>query len=278
MPVNVDLHTHSDQSDGVLSPLALAQRVHEYGVTMWSLTDHDELSGLPPARAAAAQLGLQFISGVEISASFCGRTVHIVGLGFDADNHDLQNGLAQIRASRLARAKLIAQSLEQLGIPDAMAGALQYVSNPRLIGRVHFAKHILQLGLCNSLQQVFDKYLGENKPAFVPMQWVSLDQAVSWIKNAGGKAVIAHPARYNYKKQQLTALFDTFKDSGGDAIEVITCSHTSDEIDKFARLALVFGFQASRGSDFHAPGASRIDIGQMPELPSYLVPVWQDWI
>lgn len=275
--LNVDLHSHSDQSDGVLRADELALRAHQNGVNIWALTDHDEISGLPLANKTALDLGITFINGVEISTIFCQKTIHIVGLNFDANNRNLLDALNSTRQMRDARASLVADKLSGLGVPDALQGALRYVSNPRLIGRVHFAKYLLEIGLCKNIQDAFDKYLGDNKKAFVPMQWLSLEQTINLILGAGGKAVIAHPARYKFTPQQSNAFFDVFKDLGGHAIEVITASNSQDHNKKYAKLALRYGFEASRGSDFHAPGVGQIDLGAMPNLPENLKPVWHDF-
>ncbi|MGB6009559.1 PHP domain-containing protein [Castellaniella sp.] len=278
MSLNIDLHSHSRQSDGVLSPADVAARAHANGVDWWALSDHDETSGLSEAAQAARDLGMGFIPGVEISVTFCGKTVHIVGLRIDPADAALAAGLADIRRSRFDRARLMAECLAGCGIAGAFEGALRHVDNPDLISRVHFARHLLEQGHVKSLQQAFDRYLGENKRAFVPIQWASLEQAVGWIHGAGGKAVIAHPGRYKYTPQQRSALFQTFKDLGGQGIEVVTGSHTPAQYEQYARLAAEYGFQASRGSDFHAPGVGRVDLGRMPDLPGSLVPVWRDWI
>lgn len=278
MSLNVDLHCHSNQSDGVLTPAELAARAATNGVNVWALTDHDEISGLVKAQQTAINLGMQFINGVEISASYCDKTIHVVGLNFDSQNIDLLAGLSLTRERRAARALQIAARLTELGIENSWSGAMAFVDNPRLIGRVHFAKYLLANGHCKNLQDAFDRYLGENKKAFVPMQWLSLEQTVNLILHAGGKAVLAHPGRYKYTRQQFTHLFDKFKDIGGQAIEVITGNHNLDEANKFARLAYKYNFEASRGSDFHAPGIGRIDLGNMPDLPANLKPVWHDFI
>ncbi len=278
MPLNVDLHSHSSRSDGTLPPAQVAARAHAQGVDWWALSDHDETSGLAEAAAAARELGLGFIPGVEISVTFCERTIHILGLNIDPEQPDLRSGLAGIRGSRLERAGEIAERLRACGIADAYEGALRHVENPELIGRVHFARHLLEQGHCKSLQQAFDRYLGEGKRAFVPMRWPGLEQAVSWIRAAGGKAVIAHPGRYRYTPQQFDALFDAFKAHGGAGLEVVSSGHTPAQCDRYARVAQDYGFEASRGSDFHAPGIPRADLGRVPPLPECLTPVWRDWI
>ncbi len=272
--INADLHCHSVVSDGTLSPEALASRAKANGVQIWSLTDHDELGGQERAQAAAQALGMQYITGVEISVTWCDQTLHIVGLGIDHKNTDLVDGLYQTRHGRFNRAKAISQQLDQIGIKNAYEGALQFVGNPELISRTHFARFLVESGVCKDTNEVFANYLIEGKPGFVPHVWANLNDAVTWIRQAGGLAIIAHPGRYNYTSLQLTQLYEQFKDMGGQGIEVVTGSHTPDEYKTFAKVALQYGFLASRGSDFHDPEESHIDLGKLPDLPSQLRPVW----
>ncbi len=272
--INADLHCHSVVSDGTLSPEALASRAKANGVQIWSLTDHDELGGQDRAQEAAQALGMQYISGVEISVTWCDQTLHIVGLGIDHKNTDLVDGLYQTRYGRSNRAKAIAEQLDQIGIKNAYEGALQFVGNPELISRTHFARFLVESGVCKDTNEVFANYLIEGKPGFVPHVWANLNDAVTWIRQAGGLAIIAHPGRYNYTSLQLTQLYEQFKDMGGQGIEVVTGSHTPDEYKTFAKVALQYGFLASRGSDFHDPEESHIDLGKLPDLPSQLRPVW----
>lgn len=278
MSLNIDLHSHSSQSDGLLTPTEVALRAQANGVDWWALSDHDDTSGLAEAAQAAHDCGIGFIPGVEISVTFCQKTVHIVGLNIRPDDAGLQAGLMQIRRSRFTRAHALDALLADCGIDNAYEGALRYVDNPDLISRVHFARHLLREGYVKSLQQAFDRYLGDGKRAFVPTEWSTLEEVVGWILGAGGKAVIAHPGRYKYTPQQNDALYSAFKDLGGQGIEVITGSHTPAQYKQYTKLALQYGFEASRGSDFHAPGIGRIDLGAMPDLPDVLTPVWADWI
>jgi predicted metal-dependent phosphoesterase TrpH len=186
--------------------------------------------------------------------------------------------LAEIRKGRLLRAREMADRLTALGIPDSYEGALKFAANPFLISRTHFARFLVENGYCKNMQMVFDKYLGENKPANVPVHWSTLEEAVGWILGAGGRAVIAHPGRYAYSPMQFDALFEQFKDIGGEAIEVITGSHTLEQYVEYAGVARRYGFMASCGSDFHSPKEARIDLGNLPPLPSDLTPAWHDWI
>ena len=273
--LNADLHCHSVVSDGTLEPEALAVRARDNGVELWALTDHDEIGGQQRAMDAASACGLPYLTGTEISISFAGATVHIVGLGFDIHDEALINGLRSTRGGRLERAQEISASLEKAGIVGAFEGALRYVGNPDLISRTHFARHLVDSGVCQSTNEVFRRFLTEGKPGFVPHRWASLGDAVRWITEAGGEAVIAHPARYKLTPNEEYALFSEFKAHGGRAVEVVTGSHSSEEAVKYADTALEFGLMGSRGSDFHSPTESRIDLGKLPALPARLTPVWE---
>lgn len=272
---NADLHSHSHVSDGTLSPEDLAGRAHAQGVELWAMTDHDEISGVARARCAALALGLDYLTGTEISVSFAGETVHIVGLGFDADNAALHAGLASTRSGRRTRAQAMADGLAQAGVGDAFEGALRYVSNPDLISRTHFARFLVESGVCNDTYEVFRRFLTEGKPGYVPHQWARLGDAVRWITQAGGVAVIAHPARYKFGPSAEYALFSEFVAHGGQGVEVMTGSHSEAERLRYADTALEFNLLASRGSDFHSPAESRTDLGSLPDLPGRLQPVWE---
>jgi predicted metal-dependent phosphoesterase TrpH len=272
--LNADLHCHSVISDGTLTPEELAQRAKAQGVQLWALTDHDEIGGQARAAAAAAAIGLDYLTGVEISVSFLDKTVHIVGLGFDATNPQLFAGLQRTRGGRAQRAADMANDLARVGIKGTFEGALKYAGNPDLISRTHFARFMVETGVCKDTYEVFRKYLTEGKPGFVEHRWANLKEAVTWITQAGGMAVIAHPARYKFRPNEEFALFTEFKGHGGLGVEVVTGSHSSAESVIYTDTALEFGLAASRGSDFHSPTESRIDLGALPNLPGQLTPVW----
>jgi len=273
--LNADLHCHSVVSDGTLTPEALAQRASANGVELWALTDHDEVGGQHRAAAAAAAQGMKYLTGAEISVTFADVTVHIVGLGFDPDHPALVEGLRRTRGGREERAREMAEGLARVGVPGAFEGALKYVGNPDLISRTHFARHLVDSGVCRDTHEVFRKYLTEGKPGYVPHRWARLGDAVRWITEAGGVAVIAHPARYGHGATQEYALFSEFKEHGGRAVEVVTGSHTAAEYIKYADMAVEFGLAASRGSDFHSPEESHCDLGKLPYLEGRLTPVWE---
>jgi len=262
-------------SDGTLTPEALAARAKANGVQLWALTDHDEVGGQERAIASAKALDMKYLTGVEISITFAGKTVHIVGLGFDHTNTDLVQGLRNTRGGRAERAKEMSDGLAKVGIHGAFEGALKYAGNHELISRTHFARFLVESGVCKDTSEVFRKYLTENKPGFVPHRWASLENAVNWITGAGGVAVIAHPARYGFTANEEFALFTEFINHGGRGVEVITGSHSSADALQYADTALEFNLAASRGSDFHSPDESHTDLGTLPWLPGQLRPVWE---
>ena len=273
--LNADLHCHSVVSDGTLTPEALAERAKANGVELWALTDHDEIGGQRQAAAAAKAQGMAYLTGTEISVTFAGETVHIVGLGFDPDDIKLKQGLYDTRNGREQRAREMSDSLDRVGIHGAFEGALKFVGNPELISRTHFARHLVESGVCKETNEVFRKYLTEGKPGYVPHRWATLKDAVTWITQAQGIAVIAHPGRYNFSANAEYALFTEFKAHGGRGVEVVTGSHTKQEFIKYAETAKEFGLAASRGSDFHSPDESHTDLGTLPFLPGDLTPVWE---
>jgi predicted metal-dependent phosphoesterase TrpH len=271
---NADLHCHSTISDGTLSPEDVAARAYAKGVELWALTDHDEVSGQQRAAAAAKALGMRYLTGTEISVTFVGQTVHIVGLGFNADDTALREGLRRTRGGREQRAMEMSDGLAKVGIRGAYEGALAFVGNPELISRTHFARFLVDRGVCKDTNEVFRKFLIEGKPGFVPHRWATLRDAVGWITGAGGMAIIAHPARYKFTPNEEFALFTEFKALGGQGVEVVTGSHTVSEYATYADTAREFGLAASRGSDFHSPDESHTELGTLPFLPANLTPVW----
>lgn len=274
---NFDLHCHSSASDGVLTPAAVVRRAAANGVSVLALTDHDDLTGLAEAEATAQQCGIRLVPGVEISITWGGITVHIVGLGIDPASDALARGLEHVRASRARRAERIAAEFDALGIPGTLEGAYSYAGNPNLVGRAHFARFLVGQGVARDVKSVFHRYLVAGKPAYVPHEWAALADAVTWIRASGGRAVVAHPGRYRLTREELRRFLAEFMAAGGESIEVVTGSHTRAQYHEFAQLAREFGFLASRGSDFHGPDESGIDLGQLPLLPADLKPVWYDW-
>jgi len=275
--LNVDLHCHSTASDGLLAPRDVVARAAANGVEILALTDHDDTSGLAEARAEAGARGLRFVDGVEISVTWRATTVHIVGLRIDPESRALRDGLQSIRQGRATRAERIADGLSAAGVPGSLAGAKRFAENPELISRAHFARYLVEAGRASDVKSVFQRYLVKDTPGHVPHQWAALGDAIAWIRESGGTAVVAHPGRYKLAKTEMRELLADFKGSGGAGIEVVTGSHTPDQYLEYARLARELGLLASRGSDYHGKGESHADLGALPPLPQDLEPVWHDW-
>lgn len=275
IPANFDFHCHSSVSDGLLPPAEVARRAAGNGVDLWALTDHDDLGGLDIAQATAREAGIRFVPGVEISIEWRELPIHIVGLGFDWHHPALVDGLTELRSGRLERARRMGEALDAIGIPGVFAGAMGYVTNPNLISRAHFARYLVSIGIARDTSGVFQHYLTPGKPGYVDHRWASLADAIGWITAAGGVAVVAHPGRYKMSGGDMRKFLDEFKDLGGQAIEVTSGSHSPDHVLHFARLARHYAFHASRGSDFHGPEESYVDLGRLPPLPQDLKPVWR---
>jgi predicted metal-dependent phosphoesterase TrpH len=274
--LQIDLHSHSLVSDGSLTPAELVRHAAGQGIKVLALTDHDDTAGLAEARATAAESGIAFIAGTEISVTWNRHTVHIVGLKIDPDNPALQAGLEAIRVGRVGRAAEIAAALAKAGIQGSLEGAHAFASK-RIIGRMHFAQFLAQQGYAKDVPSVFRKYLAKGKPGYVPHDWAALEDAVRWIREAGGLAVIAHPGRCDFGSTTLRALLGEFKELGGTGIEVVTGSHTAEQAHLFAGHARRYGLLASVGSDYHGPGYKYLEMGRLPPLPDGCTPIWQDW-
>jgi predicted metal-dependent phosphoesterase TrpH len=269
-----DLHSHSTASDGVLSPRELVMRAAAQGVQVLALTDHDDTRGVAEAAAAACEHGIRIVPGVEISVSWSGRTVHIVGLYIDTSDPELLEGLRVNRSGRMERARRMGAELAKIGISGAYEGACLLAANKELISRTHFARFLVEHGYVKDLKTVFKRFLIKGKPGYVTHQWAGLADAVGWIRHAGGVAVLAHPGRYDMGRGKMDALFTDFKTAGGEAVEVVTASHTPDQVPIYARYAQDYGLKASCGSDFHAPGEGGRELGRMPPMPLGCEPVW----
>jgi len=274
--MNIDLHCHSNVSDGALAPAEVARRAARAGVAVWALTDHDQLAGLDDARAAALDEGMQFIDGVEISVTWRGSTVHVLGLRIDPRDENLAAGLARVRGGRLERARAMARDLHAAGIDGAYEGAIERAENPDMVSRTHFARYLADIGAVADTRDAFRKFLVPGKPGYVPHQWAALADAVQWILQARGQAVLAHPGRYGLSAGAMDALLQEFRAAGGEALEVVTGSHSADQYRHFAALATQYDFAASRGSDFHGPEEGA-EFGTLPPLDPALRPVWREW-
>jgi predicted metal-dependent phosphoesterase TrpH len=273
--LNCDLHCHSTASDGLLPAADVVRRAAANGVDRLALTDHDDLDGLAAASAAAEEVGIAFTTGVEISIEWEGLQIHVLGLAFDPGNVALNAGLAGIRSGRVDRAQRMSRELEIVGIRDSFAGAMRFAENPSLISRAHFARFLVERGVCKDVRSVFESYLVPGRPGYVDHRWATLADSVGWITGAGGIAVVAHPGRYKLSPRDMRRFLAEFKEVGGRAIEVMSGSHSQENVGTFGRLANEYGFLASRGSDFHGPGESYVDLGKLPPLPDGLKPVWE---
>ncbi len=272
----IDLHCHSTVSDGTLTPAELVRAASENGCTLLALTDHDHTGGLHEARQTAQTCGITLINGVEISVTWRGNTVHIVGLDFDADNPVLQKLLVQNRSGRIERIHRIGEKLAKQGIHGAAEAALSIASNPETVSRTHLAEFLIQQGYVRNKQQAFTKYLGHGKAAAVAHEWATLQDAVEAIIQANGIAVVAHPMRYHFSATGKRRLLEEFKSYGGQAVEVQSGSSGLNDRLNYALLAERFHLLASVGSDFHAYNRySGGTLGVCPELPPICRPVWE---
>jgi 3',5'-nucleoside bisphosphate phosphatase len=274
MTEKYDLHCHSNLSDGVLSPTELVQRAHEQGVTALALTDHDTTAGLVEATKVATQTGVKLIAGIELSASWQDKTLHIVGLSIDPDYPPLLEATRDLQVIRLERAEQIAAKLEKKRIPGALE-AVTKAAGDSMITRTHFADFLVSQNHVSSQQDAFDRYLAKGKPAYVAAAWADLDLAVNWITQSGGVAVVAHPLRYKLTPKWMNRLLTAFKQAGGQGIEVVTGRCNIDEINLAAKYALAFELAGSVGSDFHNPANPWVELGRLAPLPANIKPVWE---
>ncbi|MCR4457691.1 MULTISPECIES: RNase AM [Enterobacteriaceae] len=272
-----DLHSHTQASDGLLSPEELVHRAVEMRVGTLAITDHDTTSAIPAARAeiARAGLNLSLINGVEISTLWENHEIHIVGLNIDIEHPAMVTLLEEQKARRQARAMQIGERLEKAHIPGAWEGALR-LANGGAVTRGHFARFLIESGKASDVAGVFKKYLARGKTGYVPPQWCTIKQAIDVIHHSGGKAVVAHPGRYDLSAKWLKRLLAHFAEQGGDAMEVAQCQQAPNERTQLAAYAQQFGLMASQGSDFHQP-CPWIELGRKLWLPAGVEAVWQLW-
>lgn len=276
MPITYDLHSHSLVSDGALTPTELVHRAGAAGVDVLALTDHDDTDGVGEAWEAAEACGIALVPGVEVSVTWGGATLHIVGLAVDPEAPELAAGLERLRGFRDWRAGEIARRLEKAGVPGALEGAKAFVRG-RILSRTHFAQFLVEAGHVDGHKDAFKRYLRHNRPGFVPGQWAALEEAVAWIRAAGGHAVLAHPARYRLTATKLRELLGQFTECGGEGLEVACGSHSRDDTLRMARLAADRGLWGSAGSDYHGPDRPWAQLGRLPAIPGYCRPIWELW-
>lgn len=264
---------HSTASDGELTAADLMSAVANAGVKVAALTDHDSVEGLAQARAEAEAQGIHLIDGVEISSRWDAHDIHVVGLGIDPQNAELQAHLAAQMARRRQRAEQMARRLAKLGLPDVLDAASD--GAPQGIpARPHFARALVAAGVCRQEKDVFAKYLAQGKPAYVKTDWPGIDEAVAWIRSAGGVAVLAHPHRYKMTRSRLERLIRFFAEAGGHALEVVSANQEPSSVRQLAGFCEQFQLHASQGSDYHGPSMRWVQVGRMPALPSACRPVW----
>jgi len=272
-----DLHSHTLASDGLLSPEELVHRAVEMRIGTLAITDHDTTSAIPAARAEIARAGLDLmlINGVEISTLWENHEIHIVGLNIDIEHPAMVTLLEEQKARRQARAMQIGERLEKAHVPGAWEGALR-LANGGAVTRGHFARFLVESGKASDVAGVFKKYLARGKTGYVPPQWCTIKQAIDVIHHSGGKAVVAHPGRYDLSAKWLKRLLAHFAEQGGDAMEVAQCQQAPNERTQLAAYAQQFGLMASQGSDFHQP-CPWIELGRKLWLPAGVEAVWQLW-
>lgn len=271
-----DLHTHSNASDGILSPAALVMRARERGVTHLALTDHDTVQGLQSAREQSVIEGITLIDGVEFSCLWAGRGIHIVGLNVDVGCAALRKAITTQLEARDARAEEIGKRLEKAGIPQPLEGARR-LAGDAVLGRPHFARYLVEKGFASNINGAFKQYLGAGKAGDIKHRWPDIASMVDAIRSAGGVPVIAHPAKYELTRTKLRELIGAFKEAGGMALEVVSGQQAKNETESLAAIAAQFDLYASCGSDFHVPDQPWQELGSFTPLPSACRPVWQLW-
>ncbi|WP_250657948.1 PHP domain-containing protein [Alkalimarinus coralli] len=272
----IDLHCHSSASDGLLTPSALVQLAYDNGVKHMALTDHDTVSGLDEALLCGGELGVNVLAGVEFSAQWKNQGVHILGLDFNRHSPVIHSAVERQKESRFSRAQTIGDRLAKKGFSGLYDKALE-LSSGQAPGRPHIASAMVELGYVNSSAVAFKKYLGAGKVGDVKSVWPELNEVVSWIIDAGGVAIIAHPRKYNMTVTKLRSLIEDFVESGGEGLEVVTSGQKQGEIGLLADLCRKYGLKGSLGSDFHSPKQPWVRMGAIPPLPKSVVPVWKDW-
>ena len=271
--MKADLHSHSYYSDGVLSPIELVILAKESGCDMLSLTDHDTTHGIVEARDEADKLGLNMVNGVEISAFWGNSAIHIVGLGIDIDNDELQTGLEFNQTLRKDRAKKIALGLCRSGIKDSLEKA-EKLSGGHMLTRTHFAQMLINEGYCKDMKSVFRRYMSGRKPGGVRVEWKNFDEVINWIHSAGGKALIAHPFRYRMTHTKIKKMLNDFKEANGDGFEVVNANSSDEEISLGNQWSEEYDLLASVGSDFHGWPNQRVQIGNLADLPNNVRAIW----
>lgn len=272
----IDLHCHSNFSDGTLTPHALLEKAIMSGITVLALTDHDTVEGVKVLREEKNKHPITIIDGIELSTRWKKYDIHILGLNIDPDNQALGALIESQNTSRLTRSLEMSEKIALLGIEDAYAKACKIAGHTR-VGRPHFARVFMDEGKVNDMQAAFKRFLGRGKPAYVPTPWISIAEAVEGINRAGGLAVLAHPLKYGLTRTKLHDLISEFKLAGGAGLEVVSGEMTTTQVQDLAGLCLRFKLLSSTGSDYHGDSMSRISLGRQRQLPLNCSPVWHQW-
>lgn len=270
-----DLHSHSTASDGTLAPAEVVSRATTHGVDILALTDHDTTAGLADAYLSATKNGIKLIPGIELSSTWQGKLLHIIGLDIDPEYQPLKKGIAELKTMREIRAIEMGKRLTKAGYPDVYENA-QRLAGDGNVTRTHFARHLIATGVAKDFSDVFKRFLVRGKPGYYHVDWSSMEDAVSWITGAGGIAVVAHPLRYKLTASWLNRILAAFKDAGGKGLEVVCGRNSPDDNIRSALFARKHGLLASQGSDFHEPG-KWVELGKLATLPDDLEPVWNKW-
>ncbi|NVK01181.1 MAG: PHP domain-containing protein [Oceanospirillaceae bacterium] len=261
-----DLHMHSSVSDGTLAPAELMQRAADAGMELVALTDHDTIAGLSEARAAAESRGMRFINGVELTADWRGRVVHLVGLNFDTSAAAFETYMQNLMQLRDERAREIARKLHKKGLPENLYDLARDHAGESQIGRPHFAKALLDLGKVSSMQEAFDRYLGQGTPGDVKATWPSYTQAIDLVVSAGGVVILAHPTKYNFTFTKIRELMTDLLEAGALGLEVSFPGVTPGHQHELIKLAKQRECYVSAGSDFHSPDQRWTSLGRYPEF------------
>ena len=272
--MNIDLHCHTNLSDGTLTPDQLLDLAVERDIKMLSITDHDtldaysEITSFPPS--------IEIITGIEFSSQWEKLGVHVVGLNLNLSSSDLNDAVLMQSKIRSDRAQKIAEQLSKLGFKETLAGAKRLASNQ--IGRPHFAQYLVEMGAVRDSKEAFRKYLGAGKPGDIKEDWPNITKVIDWIRASGGVAVLAHPKKYKMTRTKLVSLISDFCAAGGEGIEVVSGQQTPQETRELAKLANQFGLMASCGSDFHTPDNKWASLGRISNLPDICTPIWNAWM
>ena len=275
--MEIDLHCHSTASDGALSPATVVARAHERGVRVLALTDHDTLEGLPEAQQRAAELGLQLVNGIELSCTWGGATIHVLGYGFALDAPAIEAAVQSLHTGRWARAEEIDRRLARVGFTGCLQGARavqqELGDSGNAPARPHFAEYLVRAGFVADRAEAFRKWLGAGKLGDVKQHWPSLAEVLATLRAADAWISLAHPAQYDFTRSKRRRLVGEFVSGGGHAIEVVNGLQPAEQVGTLAILAREFGMLVSAGSDFHAPG-DWSELGMYRPVPDDLPPLW----